>query len=154
MNKHPGFFLVAGSAAALALMLGGCGKSNDSSFSSPSGSPNSTNSTGSTGSTGSAGSMGSTGSAGSTGSTSSPSSMASGSSSGANVADADVTSNVRTALQQDASLKGMDISVATLKGDVRLSGFVDNQAQIDSAVKLARAADGVHSIKDELAVKK
>lgn len=71
-----------------------------------------------------------------------------------NVADVDVTSNVKTALLQDPGLKGFDIAVSTIKGDVRLVGVLDNQAQIDGAVKIARAADGVHSIHDELTVKK
>ena len=72
---------------------------------------------------------------------------------GANVEDTDVTTNVKTALLADADLKAFDIAVATTKGDVRLSGRVDNQAQADAAVKLARATAGVHSIHDELTVK-
>ncbi|CAN5880366.1 hypothetical protein BH11PSE8_BH11PSE8_27940 [soil metagenome] len=72
----------------------------------------------------------------------------------ANVVDVDVTTNVRTALLQDALLKGFDIEVITVKGDVRLIGVLDSQAQIDTALKVARAADGVHSIHDELTLKK
>jgi hyperosmotically inducible periplasmic protein len=71
-----------------------------------------------------------------------------------NVADGDVTTNVKTALIRDSALKGFDISVITLKGDVRLIGVLDNQTQIDDAIKVARAADGVHSIHDELSIKK
>jgi osmotically-inducible protein OsmY len=51
-------------------------------------------------------------------------------------------------------LKGFDISVTTLKGDVRLNGQLDSQAQIDEAIKIARAADGAHTIHDELTIKK
>jgi hyperosmotically inducible protein len=72
----------------------------------------------------------------------------------ANVGDVDVTTNVKTALLQDAALKRFDINVITLKGDVRLIGVVDTQSQIEAAVKLARGAAGVHSIHDELTVKK
>ena len=71
-----------------------------------------------------------------------------------NVADIDVTTNVKTALLQDADLKRFDIGVVTLKGDVRLVGVLDSQAQVDTAVKLARAAEGAHTIHDELTVKK
>jgi osmotically-inducible protein OsmY len=71
-----------------------------------------------------------------------------------NVNDVDVTTNVKTALQRDDALKAFDIGVVTLKGDVRLTGAVDNQGQIDAALKIARGADGVHSIHDELTVKK
>ena len=71
-----------------------------------------------------------------------------------NVSDSDVTEHVKTALQQNDSLKGFDISVVTLKGDVKLIGVLDNQAQIDEALRIARASDGAHSIHDELTVKK
>ena len=71
-----------------------------------------------------------------------------------NVADADVSEHVKTALQQNDSLKGFDITVVTLKGDVRLIGMLDNQAQVDDAIKIARAADGAHSIHDEFTIRK
>ncbi len=72
---------------------------------------------------------------------------------GANVSDIDVTEHVKTALRQNESLKGFDISVETLKGDVRLSGMLDSRAQIDEAIRIARAAEGAHAIHDELTVK-
>jgi len=58
------------------------------------------------------------------------------------------------ALQQNDSLKAFDIGVVTLKGDVRLSGMLDSQAQIDEALRIARAADGAHAVHDELTIKK
>jgi hyperosmotically inducible protein len=70
------------------------------------------------------------------------------------VSDIDVTTKVKTALLGDANLKSFDIAVVTLKGDVRLTGLVDNQSQIDDAKKVARGVDGVHSIHDELTIKK
>jgi hyperosmotically inducible periplasmic protein len=74
--------------------------------------------------------------------------------SAANVSDMDVTEHVMTALRQSEVLKGVDINVVTLKGDVRLIGVLDNQAQVDEAVKIARASDGTHAIHDELTIKK
>ena len=71
-----------------------------------------------------------------------------------NVSDIDVTGHVKTALQQSDSLKSFDITVVTLKGDVRLIGMLNTQAQIDEAIKIARAADGAHTIHDELTLKK
>jgi osmotically-inducible protein OsmY len=71
-----------------------------------------------------------------------------------NVADVDVSSNVKTALLRDEGLKGFDIQVVTLKGDVRLIGVVDSQAQIEDAIRIARAADGAHAIHNELTIKK
>jgi hyperosmotically inducible protein len=72
----------------------------------------------------------------------------------ANVSDIDVTEHVKTALNQTESLKGNDISVITLKGDVRLTGVLDSQSQIDEALRIARAAEGAHTIHDELTIKK
>jgi hypothetical protein len=70
------------------------------------------------------------------------------------VSDVDVTEHVKTALQQSDALKRFDINVVTQKGDVRLIGGVDNQAQIDEAIKIARSAVGAHTIHDELTLKK
>jgi osmotically-inducible protein OsmY len=73
---------------------------------------------------------------------------------GSQVSDIDVTEHVKTALRQSDALKSFDITVVTLKGDVRLNGLVDSQAQIDEALRIARAADGAHSIHDELTIRK
>jgi hyperosmotically inducible periplasmic protein len=72
----------------------------------------------------------------------------------ANVSDIDVTEHVMTVLHQTDSLKGLDIAVVTLNGDVRLTGVVDSQSQLDEVLRIARAAEGAHTIHDELTVKK
>lgn len=69
------------------------------------------------------------------------------------VADSDVTEHVKTALQQDDALKAADITVVTVKGDVRLTGVLDTQAQIDEVLRIARAAEGAHSVHNELTLK-
>jgi len=51
------------------------------------------------------------------------------------------------------NIKSLDISVITYNGEVQLSGFVDNQRQIDQASAIARAAEGASSVKSELKVK-
>jgi len=71
----------------------------------------------------------------------------------ANVSDIDVTEHVKTALQRNDALKGFDITVVTLKGDVRLTGVVDTPAQKDEAIGIARAAEGMHAIHDEITVR-
>ncbi|MBO1520457.1 BON domain-containing protein [Oceanisphaera pacifica] len=76
------------------------------------------------------------------------------SSNAVNVADADVTENVKRALQGDPELNGLVIIVTTRKGDVRLVGVVDTQRQIDTAIKLAQRADGFHTIHNELIIRK
>ena len=72
----------------------------------------------------------------------------------AEVKDDEVTRRVQVALAKDEKLRGFDIVIATLKGDVKLTGFVDNQSQIDYVIKLARSINGAHSIHDELGIKK
>ena len=46
------------------------------------------------------------------------------------------------------------IAVVTRKGEVQLSGFVDNQTQIDQALVLARGVEGVQSVANEMSIKK
>jgi hyperosmotically inducible protein len=57
-------------------------------------------------------------------------------------------------LVADASVKSLDIAVVTRKGEVQLSGFVDNQGQIDRAVQVARAVEGVHGVSNQMSLKK
>ena len=70
------------------------------------------------------------------------------------VADMDVSANVKKALKGNDMLKAMDITVVTMNGDVKLTGMLDSQAQIDEALKTARTADGAQTVKDELTIKK
>ena len=73
---------------------------------------------------------------------------------GNTVDDGIVTARVKSALLAEPGIKSFDIAVVTRKGEVQLSGFVDNQAQIDHASDLARAVDGVKSVANEMSVKK
>ena len=70
-----------------------------------------------------------------------------------NVVDLEVSNHVKTALVGEPSLAGLDITVITTKGDVRLTGVVQNQKQIETALNVARAAEGSHTIHNELTVK-
>jgi len=65
-----------------------------------------------------------------------------------------VTTRVKSALLADPRVKSIDIGVVTRKGEVQLSGFVDNQAQIDQAVSIARGVDGVQGIDNKMSIKK
>ena len=73
---------------------------------------------------------------------------------GNTVDDGIVTARVKSALLAEPGIKSFDIAVVTRKGEVQLSGFVDNQAQIDHASDLARTVDGVKSVANEMSVKK
>jgi osmotically-inducible protein OsmY len=81
-------------------------------------------------------------------------SVGSESSMGSEIKDSEVTVKVKTALLADENTKAFDIAVVTTKGDVRLTGVVDSQNQIDQVDKLVRSIEGVHSIHDELTIKK
>ena len=70
------------------------------------------------------------------------------------VDDGIITSKVKAALLVDADVNSFDIAVVTRKGDVQLSGFVDNQAQINRAIDVARGVEGVQSIGNEMSIKK
>jgi hyperosmotically inducible protein len=69
----------------------------------------------------------------------------------AHVTDTEVTDHVRASLNQNNLT---NINVVTTNGDVRLTGVLDNQSQIDEAIKVALASDGAHTIHNELTVKK
>lgn len=68
--------------------------------------------------------------------------------------DSVITARVKTALLADSSIKGLDITVTTRKGEAQLSGFVDNQGQIDRAVAVARGIEGVTQVGNEMSIKK
>jgi hyperosmotically inducible protein len=73
---------------------------------------------------------------------------------GNQIDDSVVTTQVKTALLDDPGIKSLDISVATHKGEVQLSGFVNNQGQIDRAVELAKGVSGVTQVSNQLSIKK
>lgn len=62
---------------------------------------------------------------------------------GNEIDDTVVTTRVKSALLGDQNVKAFDIKVETRKGVVLLSGFVDTQFQMDHAIAVARAVEGV-----------
>lgn len=72
---------------------------------------------------------------------------------GEKVDDTVVTTKVKAALLADAAVKGMDISVKTVGGEVQLTGVVDNQAQMDRAVEVAKGITGVQRVQNGMTVK-
>lgn len=72
---------------------------------------------------------------------------------GTEVDDSVVTTRVKAALLDNIDVKGFDIQVETRKGEVMLSGFVSNQAQIDQAVSVAKGVEGVTNINNKLSIK-
>ncbi len=62
------------------------------------------------------------------------------------VNDTWITTKVKTELLAAEDVSGLDIKVETTNGEVKLSGRVDNQAQIDKAVSVARGVKGVGKV--------
>ena len=73
---------------------------------------------------------------------------------GNKVDDGVITTRVKAALLADPNIHSLDIRVVTRMDEVQLSGFVDNQAQIDRALALAQAVPGVRHVANEMAIKK
>lgn len=73
---------------------------------------------------------------------------------GGAVDDAIITTMVKSGLLAAPEVKSLDIGVATRKGAVQLSGFVDSQAQIDQAIAVAHRVAGVTSVGNEMRIKK
>ena len=75
-------------------------------------------------------------------------------SAGNNLDDSVITTRVKTALLADPSIKSLDIAVLTRKAEVQLSGFVNNQGQIERAVEVARGVAGVTKVGNDMSLKK
>jgi hyperosmotically inducible protein len=72
---------------------------------------------------------------------------------GTDIDDSVVTSSVKAALLADADIKSFDFKVETRKGEVQLSGFVDNQMQLDRATAATRAVSGVKAVQNNVILK-
>jgi len=74
-------------------------------------------------------------------------------STGEYIDDATITTKVKTAIFEDASLKVAQINVETYKSVVQLSGFVNSSADIARAGSVARSVRGVASVKNDIRLK-
>lgn len=64
--------------------------------------------------------------------------------------DSWITTKVKTQLIGNSFSAGTSINVETFRGNVQLSGFAATQAEIDSAVKIARETSGVKGVKNDV----
>ena len=69
------------------------------------------------------------------------------------IEDSVITAKVKTALLKDLHLKGLDVNVETYKGTVLLSGFVNEEQQVQRAAEIASGVRGVTSVKNSLIVR-
>lgn len=74
-------------------------------------------------------------------------------STGEYVDDSVITMRVKAAIVKDPTLSAAEINVETFKGQVQLSGFVHDAADVAKASEVARNVDGVKSIVNSLVVK-
>ena len=74
-------------------------------------------------------------------------------STGEYIDDAVITTKVKAAIFNEPSLKSAEINVETFKGVVQLSGFVSSQANVNTAVVVAKNVSGVKSVKNDMRVK-
>lgn len=72
---------------------------------------------------------------------------------GTEIDDSVITTTVKSALLADPDVKSFDLKVETRKGEVQLSGFVDNQAQIDRATTIAQNVSGTKSVQNRVSLK-
>lgn len=72
---------------------------------------------------------------------------------GTDLDDSVMTTAVKAALLTEASLNSMDVMVETRKGEVQLSGFVDDPQQVARAEALARGVAGVKTVDNKLVLK-
>ena len=69
------------------------------------------------------------------------------------VDDTVITTKVKAAILGEPGLKSSEINVETFKGVVQLSGFVNSSEDISAATKVARAVNGVTSVKNDMVLK-
>lgn len=75
-------------------------------------------------------------------------------STGQTVDDASITARVKSEIAQEQGIgDALRINVDTYRGVVSLTGFVENQDQIQKAVTCANRVPGVKEVKNNLSVK-
>jgi hyperosmotically inducible protein len=72
---------------------------------------------------------------------------------GTKIDDGVITTRVKAAFLAEPALNSADIAVVTRNGEVQLSGFVNNQGQVDRAMALAKGTQGVTQVSNETKLK-
>lgn len=71
---------------------------------------------------------------------------------GTAIDDATITASVKTKLLENDRTQGFDINVDTMKGVVTLRGGADSQADKDAATMVAKTAEGVIRVDNQIVV--
>lgn len=64
-----------------------------------------------------------------------------------------LTTKVKASLIDDLGTRGFDIKVKTYKGEVQLSGFVDNPGIKQRAARISSGVEGVKLVRNNIIVK-
>ena len=74
---------------------------------------------------------------------------------GEKIDDSIISTKVKAALAGDDSIKNStDIAVETHEGKVQLSGYANDEAQMNRAVKVARGVEGVKNVVNKMSIKR
>lgn len=74
-------------------------------------------------------------------------------SAGQTLDDATITAKVKSQLLADPDVSALNVNVTTFKGQVQLSGYVENTTQRSKAEQIAKNTTGVKSVSNDLIVK-
>jgi osmotically-inducible protein OsmY len=69
------------------------------------------------------------------------------------LSDTWITTKVNAAVAEDSELRVLDVKVQTFDGVVQLSGFVDNERQVNRAEQVAREIEGVEEVRNDLQIR-
>ena len=69
------------------------------------------------------------------------------------VDDSVITTKTKAAIFNEPTLKSAEINVETFKGQVQLSGFVKDSADINRAIEVTKGVAGVKSVKNDMRLK-
>jgi hyperosmotically inducible periplasmic protein len=72
---------------------------------------------------------------------------------GEGVDDTVITTKVKALYVEDKAVSALGVNVETFKGTVQLSGFANDQNEINRAVEIARSVKGVSSVKNDIRLK-
>ncbi len=66
--------------------------------------------------------------------------------------DTEITAMIKSNLMNEPGLKSLKINVTTLNGVVTLSGSSNSSANREKAIQIAKAVDGVKSVKNKIVI--
>ncbi|PRX24121.1 BON domain-containing protein [Paraburkholderia sp. BL18I3N2] len=67
--------------------------------------------------------------------------------------DAALAARVKQALAADPGLRSLPMSIATYRGVVQLSGYLDSDVQIQEALAVTGGVAGVHTVSNDLHIR-